>query len=178
VTGRAVALALLVILAACSEEPAPAPAVPARDVATQHGLRIELSTSRSVVRLGEPVELVAVVTNELGEPVTLGSSGTGPVAFGVVRLSDGLTAGDDWTDDCVPHDLPADDPVAFPFGRAGSGWNEVRPEMGLLPRPEDERLFLRPGQWRIQARLHGGLGPRCGQPSVDVVATIEVLVAE
>ncbi len=176
-TRRAVALTLLVILTACSEEPAPAPVVPARDEAAQHGLRIELSTARAVVRHGEPVELVAIVTNERSEPVTLSSSGVGPVAFGVARVADGLSAGDDWTDDCGPYELPAGEPVTYPFGRTGSGWIEVRPAVALLPLGDD-RLFLRPGRWRIQARLHGGLGPDCGEPFVDVVATIDVVVTE
>ena len=121
------------------------------------------------------------VLNERGDPVTLWSSGHGPVAFGIFRLEDGLTAEPDWTDDGVAHELPPGEPVRYPFQKSAS-WSPGDPDEAFMrAHAADPVLHLPPGHWRIEARLHGVLDH--GEldhdgPQIMLSVTIEVVVTD
>jgi hypothetical protein len=171
-------VAFLLLGAACAAEPTPPPIVPVRSEAAQLGIRLQLDSPRSIVREGEAIEVIASVANERDEAVTLWSSSAGgPIAFGVLRLQDGLVAESDWTDDGVAYELPPGEPVTYPFQKSAS-WAPGDPDAAFQREyAADPELHLPPGRWRIEAVLHGVLGDRDG-PSTVVVAVIEVIVTE
>ena len=163
--------------AACSAEPPPPPIGPVRSEATQQGVALRLESPRSVVRAEDAIDVITSVVNERAEPQTLFSSSSGPVAFGITRLEDGLTAELDWEDDCAPHELAPGEPVDYPFQKSGS-WSEEDPDADFMREyAADPDLHLPPGRWRIEARLHGVLG-ECGGPPVMLSTTIEVTVTK
>jgi hypothetical protein len=174
-------LGVMLLGAACSAEPPPPAPGPVREEATQEGIRLQLETPRSIVRTDEEIEVLTSVVNERGDPVTLWSSGHGPVAFGIFRLEDGLTAEPDWTDDGVAYELPPDETVSYPFQKSAS-WSPGDPDAGFMRAyAADPVLHLPPGHWRIEARLHGVLDH--GEldhdgPQIMLSVTIEVVVTD
>jgi hypothetical protein len=138
----------------------------ASGTASEGGITLSATAERAVVPAGQPIEVEALLTHDRPEPLIVSGSGSGVVFFSVTRIEDGLTSGPPAMEgDCVPHELPAGEPMVVPFAKSG-GFSPEDPDAGFLRAYlADPELTLPQGTWRIDVSTVGNLGDECtGEP--------------
>lgn len=178
------------LLAACSTTPTPTligppaepgPSVPelASGTVNVDGITLTVTAEPAVVAAGDTIDVEAVLSHDRPDALIVSGSGSGPVAFSVTRLEDGLTSGAPaWTSDCARHEIPMGDPMVVPFSKSG-GYTPDDPNADFLEVYfADPELTLPAGSWRIDVTTHGTLGEGCTGPPLALEVSLVVTVTD
>jgi hypothetical protein len=182
ISRRGAVVAAVTLIAGCAtSSPSPSPVLPdvveRRSTESSDGIELSLEVASTSVGVGEEIVAFATLTNLAATDVTVFSSGSGPVAFSVGRLEDGLAVDAGWTLDCAPHKLPSGEPARIAFAKSG-GWDPQGPNVAFYEAYFAEpALRLPAGTWQITAQLHGSIGD-CGGRPVELATSVTVSVSE
>jgi hypothetical protein len=184
-------MALVAVLAAaCSVAPTPTPlgsgSQPgptspdlAAGTVSGHGMTLSVTAEPAVVAAGEPIDVVATVTNDRADPIIVGGPGSGIVFFSVTRLEDGVSSGPPvMEDDCTPHEFRPGQPVGFAFKKSGAFTDEDPDADFRRSYFADPELRLPSGAWRIDVTTAGVIGDQCRGERLSLEISLVVRVTE
>jgi hypothetical protein len=180
---RLFAIVSLLAVAACSQPPesseVPTSLGPIQGESREDGFTLAVRSEEARVSAGDQIHVAATLGHDGDRDVTLSGSGSGVVFFSVTRVEDGLTSGAPaQTDDCVPHVLPAGEPVTVPFAKSG-GFSPEDPNADFLELYfSDPALSLPAGTWRIEATASARVGEGCTGEPLELAASIQVIVTD
>ena len=134
---------------------------------------LTLSSPRSTWTTEDAIEITATLSYDGDETEVEIGGGGGPVVFSLVQLEGGdavLGGGQDLP--CLRYPLGPDEPLVWPFQKAGGIDDEPPFDRAFL---DDPQLRLPPGRWEVRAVLQYGIGD-CSD--LELVASIQLDVLE
>jgi hypothetical protein len=137
------------------------------------------AVNRATFRPGDSIEGVATLRLIAPGPGALSGSGSGLVGFAFHEVGgEGRGMDPAATSDCAPYHISIDMPITFAIVKSG-GVSGDEPDAAFKRAFLDGPIVRLPaGTWDITARASFTDGAACEGPSIDIPATVRVVVSD
>jgi hypothetical protein len=138
---------------------------------------LRVSTEKSTYAINEPIEMTSSLLHRGPQPlVRLGTSGEGPILFGIEQLDGPIDNGFATRDVCHTIELRRDVPFVAAWSKSGV-YGEDEPLAEFWEAYFAERdLRLQAGTYRLIGRVDMTTNPNCSGDKIQLEAWVEVRV--
>ena len=129
---------------------------------TDGAFRLDLSSSRTDWKAGEPIDGSAILSFDGAAPITIYGSGSSVINFRYAEVGGSRTVGPVWTADCAPHPLDPATAMNQPLSKSGAYSGDGPDADFVRTFLEGPDVRLPAGTWDITAYAWFREGEGCG----------------